>query len=715
MFGKIVGAGQAGFVFENPKNPDSYFKIVALPEQPLETMPLRSTKARLGAINQNQAELFFRLYQENLDIPQLPKVLAFYTGRVTPKLRRNLLNAALDSDLQNLVRNLRTDQKIAVWEMERIPCLSENEFCERYPTRQPLNNPDYQNLLNTMLDLGFVVRDVANPENFGYREDGTQVFYDPIVAPWPVQEVTKVSDPNRYARFVASFGPDQISTTRRAIQSGDYFGWYHSGGVMEAEQISCPPATQDSKLNSENRQAAFETLGYGPRDVSNPGDYWEKQAKRMGKSVDQAKKSNCGNCVAYDVSNRIKSCGVSDNTGYCWMHHFVCQSARTCNTWASGGPITSDKVSQEWQTRAFGKSTKAAEMTNTEDAELVDQYQDAQFVIMARTPSGNDYNVSPLALYHSAWKAPNRRRHPLGVEGLVEEIAWIFDNLGTAPNPYALDIFLLNAPGYASMLKAMAFSPTPFSSMKLDLVGTIKYGNMEASYPYEDLAKLSNRRLDFERSAEYEKGTQGPCWKGYTYVGPSKYTKGSCVKNAETLQDNYFPEGDIYNPNQSGALNWIKPAPYLDLWASFYGDIVEWLQNEIYEMDDEDDEGIEMWARLTPDLETFMDYVQENNLDPDGVLPEIIEESPLYWPYSQVSKPQLLKSRNAGFMNFMRRAYIKVSCGECYGKGYINRTAGEYDEHEWTEECENCDVDGEVEIDNSDNLYYRQHKEEYSL
>ena len=93
MFGKIVGAGQAGFVFENPKNPDSYFKIVALPEQPLETMPLRSTKARLGAINQNQAELFFRIYQENLDIPQLPKVLAFYTGRVTPKLRRNLLNA----------------------------------------------------------------------------------------------------------------------------------------------------------------------------------------------------------------------------------------------------------------------------------------------------------------------------------------------------------------------------------------------------------------------------------------------------------------------------------------------------------------------------------------------------------------------------------------------------------------------------------------------
>ena len=34
--------------------------------------------------------------------------------------------------------------------------------------------------------------------------------------------------------------------------------------------------------------------------------------------------------------------------GYCWMHHFKCHSARTCNTWASGGPIKTDEVSGEW-------------------------------------------------------------------------------------------------------------------------------------------------------------------------------------------------------------------------------------------------------------------------------------------------------------------------------------------------------------------------------
>lgn len=541
MFGNIVGAGQAGFVFENPKNPDSYFKIVALPEQPLETMPLRSTKARLGAINQNQAELFFRLYQENLDIPQLPKVYAFYTGTVTPKLRRTLLNASEDPELKSLVRSLKINQKIAVWEMERIPCLSENDFCERYPTRQPLNNPDYQNLLNTMLDLGFVVRDVANPENFGYRENGTQVFYDPIVAPWPVQEVTKVSDPNLYARFVASFGPDQISTTRRAIDNGDYFGWYHSGGVMEAE------------------------------------------------------------------------------------------------------------------------------MTNTEDAQVVSEYQNEHFIIIARTATGNDYNVAPLAQYHAAWRAPNRKGMVKGVESLVKELAYIFDDLGTAPNPYALDIFIFDNFG-----------------RNIKLVGVVKYGKVEASYPHENLAKLLNRRLDF-------------------------------VRSAETLQDNYFPEGTIYNPNQSGAINWIKPAPYLLIWASFYGDIVEWLQENVYEMDDDGDSAIEMWERFSPDLKPLMKYVQENDLDSDDILPEIIEESPLNRPYSKVSKPQLLKSRNAGFLNFMRRATLSVPCAECYGKGYINRTAGEYDEHEWTEECETCDVDGEVEIDNTDNRYYRQHKEDYPL
>ena len=49
---------------------------------------------------------------------------------------------------------------------------------------------------------------------------------------------------------------------------------------------------------------------------------------------------------------------VSDDSGvlgYCWMHHFKCHSARSCNTWAKGGPIKDDKISYIWGKKAFGE------------------------------------------------------------------------------------------------------------------------------------------------------------------------------------------------------------------------------------------------------------------------------------------------------------------------------------------------------------------------
>ena len=33
------------------------------------------------------------------------------------------------------------------------------------------------------------------------------------------------------------------------------------------------------------------------------------------------------------------------------MHHFKCHSARTCYTWAAGGPIVKDEASYDWQKR----------------------------------------------------------------------------------------------------------------------------------------------------------------------------------------------------------------------------------------------------------------------------------------------------------------------------------------------------------------------------
>ena len=130
------------------------------------------------------------------------------------------------------------------------------------------------------------------------------------------------------------------------------------------EKMECPPATKDVALNTKNRNATRDNHMYGPLNVKEPGDYWEKLADKWDTTVEAAKKSKCGNCVAFDISPRMEECmpgSVSDESGrlgYCWMHHFKCHSARSCDTWATGGPIKEDNKSYEWQEKAFGKSEK---------------------------------------------------------------------------------------------------------------------------------------------------------------------------------------------------------------------------------------------------------------------------------------------------------------------------------------------------------------------
>ena len=127
--------------------------------------------------------------------------------------------------------------------------------------------------------------------------------------------------------------------------------------AKKALELVCPPATQDLELNTKNRDAAVkaEHIQYGPLNVDEPGDYWKDIADQWNTSEEAAKKSLCGNCVAFDISPRMKECMPGETSdddgelGYCWMHHFKCHSARSCYTWAKGGPITEDDKSAEWQ------------------------------------------------------------------------------------------------------------------------------------------------------------------------------------------------------------------------------------------------------------------------------------------------------------------------------------------------------------------------------
>ena len=131
--------------------------------------------------------------------------------------------------------------------------------------------------------------------------------------------------------------------------------------LLEAKD-KCPPATQDIKLNLKNRQKAIDEYGYGPLNPNEPNKkFWDKKVE-MWKldSATEAKKSLCGNCAAFDITEKTLNCiakGIGTDSGsedpnqvidtgklgYCRFLKFKCAAKRTCDAWVVGGPIK-DKV-----------------------------------------------------------------------------------------------------------------------------------------------------------------------------------------------------------------------------------------------------------------------------------------------------------------------------------------------------------------------------------
>jgi hypothetical protein len=120
-------------------------------------------------------------------------------------------------------------------------------------------------------------------------------------------------------------------------------------------QADCPPATQDIKLNIENRQKAIDEANYGPLNPNEPNeDYWKAKAEQFKGNIEEAKKALCGNCVFFYRTPEILKCiaeGLGDEVdpyeaikageiGYCEAFDFKCAASRTCSAWVVGGPIT---------------------------------------------------------------------------------------------------------------------------------------------------------------------------------------------------------------------------------------------------------------------------------------------------------------------------------------------------------------------------------------
>ncbi len=128
--------------------------------------------------------------------------------------------------------------------------------------------------------------------------------------------------------------------------------------------FKCPPETSDIALNLENRQKAIDEFGYGPLNpLEQNKNFWEEKVKKWRlDSVEEAKKSICGNCAAFIITKDMLKCianGLSneDNNkedafatieagqlGYCEALDFKCSALRTCNAWVVGGPIVDKKT-----------------------------------------------------------------------------------------------------------------------------------------------------------------------------------------------------------------------------------------------------------------------------------------------------------------------------------------------------------------------------------
>jgi hypothetical protein len=143
-----------------------------------------------------------------------------------------------------------------------------------------------------------------------------------------------------------------MATLQRTMaQAMDKEAGYQDSGA------SCPAPTQDITLNLKNRAKAITSAKYGPENPNLPNDnYWTRMADEWDVSIEDAKKSRCGNCAAFNVSDKLKQCiadGIGNDAdpwgtikladlGYCEIFDFKCAGSRTCLSWIVGGPNEGD-------------------------------------------------------------------------------------------------------------------------------------------------------------------------------------------------------------------------------------------------------------------------------------------------------------------------------------------------------------------------------------
>lgn len=145
----------------------------------------------------------------------------------------------------------------------------------------------------------------------------------------------------------------------------------------EMQGGQCPIATRDITINLQNRGKAIDKANYGPMNPREPNDrYWQQLAAKWDVPVEEAMSMRCGNCAAFNQTERMMDCiaqglggrGQIDDPmetieagdlGFCEIFDFKCAAERTCDAWIVGGPITDEEEGDEGD--EYGEAEEGSE------------------------------------------------------------------------------------------------------------------------------------------------------------------------------------------------------------------------------------------------------------------------------------------------------------------------------------------------------------------
>lgn len=180
-------------------------------------------------------------------------------------------------------------------------------------------------------------------------------------------------------------------------------------------------AIEDVHVNLENRNHAFEEYGYGPLNPKEPSeDFWKEKAKVFNTTVEEAKKSRCGNCAAFNQSKEImkriadglgpagKVVAEKADLGFCEMFKFKCAAERTCDAWLVNGPIMEEAPVNNIGSGNIAGAGVGPQGTPGVSAELMP-------MLRRKTPrgkfAGHETFVLPHSTYLSLKEAKRKYKH----------------------------------------------------------------------------------------------------------------------------------------------------------------------------------------------------------------------------------------------------------------------------------------------------------------